>query len=237
MAQKVGGILRRFGPILQCRCILTSSIRLGKDYYAILGVDRQAAPKEIKSRFVELSKKLHPDLNPDVPSATFVELNEAYTMLSNSHRRHQYDLELANELANRTSGYSGARGWSPANPGGQGWSGSVGKTYSATGAYAPPRADYRFTNEQGYYKNLKSKNSKMVVYMLIVLVVGTTLHILRIQSNHKMLLKGMDERNHKVNNIYNDVCSQAKERSLQEQLDKLREKHSSRLEKVKGQKG
>ena len=45
------------------------------------------------------------------------------------------------------------------------------------------------------------------------------------------------QRNHKANNIYNDVCSQAKERSLQEQLDKLREKHSSRLEKVKGQKG
>jgi curved DNA-binding protein len=64
-----------------------------KDYYAILGVDKSAAQKEIKSAFRKLARKTHPDLNPGDPAAEtrFKELNEANEVLSDPQKRKKYD--------------------------------------------------------------------------------------------------------------------------------------------------
>ena len=55
-----------------------------RDYYEVLGINRNASADEIKSAFRKLSKKYHPDLNPDDPTAEekFKEINEAYQILS-----------------------------------------------------------------------------------------------------------------------------------------------------------
>lgn len=64
-----------------------------KDYYKILGIDKQASEKEIKRAYRNLSKKHHPDKNPGDESAhkKFVELAEAYDALSNIETRRIYD--------------------------------------------------------------------------------------------------------------------------------------------------
>lgn len=64
-----------------------------KDYYGLLGVAKTATQKEIKSAFRKLAAKLHPDRNPDDPSAEerFKEVNEAYTVLSDEEKRKFYD--------------------------------------------------------------------------------------------------------------------------------------------------
>ena len=51
-----------------------------KDFYTILGVDKNASADEIKSAYRKLAKKYHPDLNPnDAQAATkFKEINEAF---------------------------------------------------------------------------------------------------------------------------------------------------------------
>ena len=51
----------------------------------MLGINRNASADEIKSAFRKLSKKYHPDLNSDDPTAEdkFKEINEAYQVLSN----------------------------------------------------------------------------------------------------------------------------------------------------------
>jgi curved DNA-binding protein len=63
------------------------------DYYKILGVDKNATPKEIKSAYRKLARKLHPDLNPNDKDAKrkFQEINEANEVLSDPERRKKYD--------------------------------------------------------------------------------------------------------------------------------------------------
>lgn len=64
-----------------------------RDYYEVLGVDRNATDETIKSEYRKKAKKFHPDLNPDDPAAEakFKELGEAYEVLSDKDKRAKYD--------------------------------------------------------------------------------------------------------------------------------------------------
>lgn len=64
-----------------------------KDYYRVLGVERDADEKAIRSAFRARAKQMHPDVNRDDPNAeeTFKELNEAYEVLSDVEKRRMYD--------------------------------------------------------------------------------------------------------------------------------------------------
>jgi len=68
-----------------------------KDYYALLGLPREASKREIKRAYKKLIRKWHPDLHPDDPaSSTKVqELNEAYGVLSAPEKRQAYDRQTA----------------------------------------------------------------------------------------------------------------------------------------------
>lgn len=63
------------------------------DYYKILGVDKKATEKEIKSAYRKLARKLHPDLNPNDTDAKvkFQQINEANEVLSDPEKRKKYD--------------------------------------------------------------------------------------------------------------------------------------------------
>jgi curved DNA-binding protein len=64
-----------------------------KDYYQILGVDRNSDADEIKSAYRKLALKHHPDRNPGDKSAEekFKDINEAYQVLSDPEKRAHYD--------------------------------------------------------------------------------------------------------------------------------------------------
>ncbi len=61
-----------------------------KDYYRILGVDRGADDKTIKSAYRKLARRYHPDVNKG-QDARFKEINEAYEVLSDPEKRRRYD--------------------------------------------------------------------------------------------------------------------------------------------------
>lgn len=80
---------------------------MAKDYYAVLGVPRDASPEEIKKAFRRLARDTHPDANPDDPSAEvrFREVAEAYEVLSDPERRRAYDRGEHLDLGNLFAGF------------------------------------------------------------------------------------------------------------------------------------
>lgn len=64
-----------------------------KDYYKVLGVDKNASEKEIKAAYRKLARKYHPDVNPNNSKAEerFKEINEAHEVLSDRKKRAKYD--------------------------------------------------------------------------------------------------------------------------------------------------
>ncbi len=65
---------------------------MAKDYYKILGVDKNASKEEIKKAYKRLAKKYHPDLNKDPGAAEkFKEINEAASVLGDDEKRARYD--------------------------------------------------------------------------------------------------------------------------------------------------
>jgi curved DNA-binding protein CbpA len=79
-----------------------------KDYYAILGISRQATAEEIKKAFRQLALQCHPDRNPGDPQAEerFKEVSEAYGVLVDPEKRRNYDL-----VRERGFGSSGSPGF------------------------------------------------------------------------------------------------------------------------------
>ncbi len=64
---------------------------MGKDYYKILGIDKNASQEDVKKAFRKLAHKYHPDKKDTGDEAKFKEINEAYQILGDEQKRRQYD--------------------------------------------------------------------------------------------------------------------------------------------------
>ncbi|ORY72570.1 hypothetical protein BCR35DRAFT_282007 [Leucosporidium creatinivorum] len=81
-------------PLLRILLLLglVCSVLAGADFYKVLGVKRSATDAEIKKSYRKLSKKYHPDKNPDeAAKAKFLEVGHAYEALSDPESRKIYD--------------------------------------------------------------------------------------------------------------------------------------------------
>ena len=66
---------------------------MAEEYYALLGLRREASADEIKRAYRRLARELHPDVNPDPETAEkFKEINQAYNVLSDPEKRQMYDM-------------------------------------------------------------------------------------------------------------------------------------------------
>ncbi len=83
---------------------------MGKDYYEILGVSRNASKEEIKRAYRKLAKRYHPDLNPEnreEAEEKFKEISEAYEVLMDDEKRAIYDRYGEDGLKGRVFGQGG----------------------------------------------------------------------------------------------------------------------------------
>ena len=84
-----------------------------KDFYKVLGVDKGVSDAELKKTYRKLARQFHPDSNPGdaKAEARFKEISEAYSVLSDTEQRAEYDqVRAMGSGARFTSGGGGAQG-------------------------------------------------------------------------------------------------------------------------------
>jgi len=105
---------------------------LEKDYYAVLGVSKDASADEIKKAYRKLARENHPDANPNDPEAErrFKEVGEAYSVLGTDEKRKEYDELRRLGAAGFGSGMPGG----PGGPGGADFGDLLGHLFGNSGA-------------------------------------------------------------------------------------------------------
>ena len=95
-----------------------------RDYYETLGISKGATEAEIKSAYRKKAKEFHPDLNKDNPDAEakFKEVQEAYSVLSDSNKKQMYD-QFGHAGVNSGAGGNGFGGFSSGGFSGTGFGG------------------------------------------------------------------------------------------------------------------
>jgi curved DNA-binding protein len=103
-----------------------------KDYYAVLGVSRDASADDIKKAFRQLARRYHPDVAKDkaAAEAKFKEINEAYEVLGDPEKRRKYDQLGADWQAHEAGAAGGTAAWGEGQPRGYArtWRGAGGAT-------------------------------------------------------------------------------------------------------------
>lgn len=103
---------------------------LTDDFYKTLGVSEDASESDIKKAYRKLSRKYHPDLNPDDKQAEkkFKEISEAYDVLSDKEQREEYDQIRRYGASGMGAGGFGGGGFSGGYPGADAFGGFRGGT-------------------------------------------------------------------------------------------------------------
>ncbi|XP_006901595.1 PREDICTED: dnaJ homolog subfamily C member 4 [Elephantulus edwardii] len=172
------------------------------NYYELLGVHPGASPAEIKRAFFTKSKELHPDRDLGNPALhnLFVELSEAYRVLSHEQSRRNYDHQL--------------RSWSP--PQSSGPAAYRSPSYQAHSSKEPPNAQYwaqfHRATPQGPEARLRLRrhNQQVLGYCLLFMLAGMVLHYVAFRKLEQMHRNFMDEKDRIITAIYNDTRARAR---------------------------
>ena len=181
----------------------------GRTHYDTLGVARTANKSDIRAAFIALSKKHHPDVSKARnANKQFTEINEAYGILISPSKRYQYDMTLhyaSQEQSRAQSLYEYTRNYEYHNLSEEEWN-------------------------RLYQQSLRTPNhSRVIKWLIVMMVVATTVHTFRIGSAHKQFQAQHERETRKNSEIYENIRETAKSSTLEEQLKKLSEAHSKAL--------
>ncbi|XP_053576030.1 dnaJ homolog subfamily C member 4 isoform X1 [Bombina bombina] len=195
------------------------------DYYQLLGVRRNASLEEIKNAFFAQSKKLHPDRDPSNPllHSQFVQLNEAYKVLSKENSRRQYDqllwaLQRDNWVPGGHSTYH--RNW---------------ESNSRSASEDKSRYWSQFTvRQEAPSGNWKGRNKRLVWYCVLIMTGSMIMHYVGFRTLRDIHQGFMEEQNQRILKIYNEAKERARENGFRKQQEILRQKHAEFTAKYRG---
>ncbi len=214
--------LRSGGKFQSSRMRLCSS----QSHYKTLEVGRNATKAEIKSAFLTLSKKHHPDRHPASESKdahkNFREINEAYSVLIDPAKRSIYDQKF----------FGGASGpHFTSHPSTE--DNKFGGFYQynpRTNAYTYARAYKYYDLSEAEWEELhkrsggfspRKSNFKILRLLVLLMVSGTVLHSVRIYYSHRNYQRTSLEDSLRNEALYEAVRERGRNSTLQQQLDRL----------------
>uniref|UniRef100_A0A8D3B4A3 DnaJ (Hsp40) homolog, subfamily C, member 4 n=1 Tax=Scophthalmus maximus TaxID=52904 RepID=A0A8D3B4A3_SCOMX len=218
--------------------------RKSATYYDLLGIRSDANLGEIKKAFFDKSKKLHPDSDPSNPAlhGQFVELNEAYRVLSKEPSRKEYDIKIRHRYAGGpASTYTSSHTTYRARPDilDSPWKCCIVSSFRANTrnnshyweqfhqSYAA-----EMSSEEGQ-KHRRKKNLRLLGYCILTMVVSVGAHAIFFRKLEDVHSNFMDERDRIITEIYNDSKERARVNGFKKQTEILRQKHAEFLEKYK----
>lgn len=198
--------------------------RKAVNYYELLGVKSDASLDEIKNAFFDKSKKLHPDSDPSNPAlhSQFVQLNEAYRVLSKEASRKAYDFKIQPP-------YSGSQ------------------AFRSTSSFTNYRASSDLRDNIRYWEQFrqskeateqdlqtrKARNFRLVAYCLLAMLISIGAHALFFKKLEEIHTNFMDEKDRAITEIYNEAKERARVNGFKKQTEILRQKHAEFQEKYK----
>ncbi|XP_062950247.1 dnaJ homolog subfamily C member 4 isoform X4 [Cynocephalus volans] len=183
------------------------------NYYELLGVHPGASTDEVKRAFFSKSKELHPDRDPGNPAlhSRFVELSEAYRVLSREQSRRSYDHQLRSASP-------------PKSPGATAHPQSARQTHSS---WAPPNAQYwaqfHGVRPQGPESRQQQHkhNQRVLGYCILLMLAGMGLHYAAFRKLEQVHRSFMDEKDRIITAIYNDTRARARANRARLQQERL----------------
>ena len=158
---------------------------LKRDYYEVLGVNKNADAATIKKAYRKLAKKYHPDSNEGNASAAehFKEVNEAYDVLSDEKKRKLYDQFGHAAFEEGAGNYGNAQG----SPFGSGFGGAQGNPFGG-GFHGSLRScqPHRFhfsEMSKNLLRGVIKGNLSMIDYDQTLCIFGYILHAVRYQHD------------------------------------------------------
>ncbi|XP_061541114.1 dnaJ homolog subfamily C member 4 isoform X3 [Phycodurus eques] len=230
--------------------------RKGANYYDLLGIKHDATLEEIKNAFFDKSKKLHPDSDPSNPMlhSLFVELNEAYRVLSKEPSRKEYDFKIRHSY-----GVGG---------GGQAFRSASGHTsYGTSSATVQDNIRYWEQLYQSHTQEMSAeererrqrRNFRLVGYCFLTMALSVGAHFVFFRKLEEVHNNFMDEKDRVITEIYNESKERArsvayltifnvsaqlqpshlsqKVNGFKKQTEILRQKHAEFMEKYKMRNG
>lgn len=196
--------------------------RKAVNYYNLLGVKSDASLEEIKNAFFDKSKKLHPDSDPSNPTlhSQFVELNEAYRVLSKEPSRKEYDFKIQHHYAG-------------------------GQIYRSTSSYTSPGTQESVRYWEQFHQSQaqettaeeqqrrRKRNARLVAYCLIAMMASIGAHFVFFTKLEEVHNNFMDEKDRAITEMYNESKERARVNGFKKQTEILRQKHAEFLEKYK----
>ncbi|XP_044878709.1 dnaJ homolog subfamily C member 4 isoform X3 [Mauremys mutica] len=184
--------------------------------------------EEIKQAFFAKSKKLHPDSNPNNPDLhrQFIQLNQAYQVLSKEGSRRLYDSQRAWHAAWPTTGSSPKHSpfdFTDQRPRPSTSSQGPDENIRYWEQFHTHRAE-TFSGTQA--KQRQRRNQQFFGYCLLLMLASMATHYMAYRKLEEVHNSFMDEKDKLITGIYNESKERARVNGFQKQQELLRQKHA-----------